>query len=98
MREDRFTNTPEDAARYEDMRAETDAAADRPTLAELERDDAEPWPIQTAMFDERPKYEPEPRSCPDCEQGKHRNCTDTAWDNELDDLVPCPCAEAGHKP
>jgi len=62
------------------MRAETDAAADRPTLAELERDDYEP------------------RACPDCEQGKHRNCTDTAWDNEMDMLVPCPCAEAGHKP
>ena len=41
MREDYFTNTPEDAARYEEMRAETDAAADRPTLAELQRDEAE---------------------------------------------------------
>ena len=35
MKEDYFTNTPEDAGRYEEMRAETDAAADRPTLAEL---------------------------------------------------------------
>jgi len=39
MREDRFTNTPEDAGRYEEMRAETDAAADRPTLAELDGDE-----------------------------------------------------------
>lgn len=38
MREDHFTNTPEDAGRYEEMRAETDAAADRPTRAEAERD------------------------------------------------------------
>jgi hypothetical protein len=41
MREDYSTNTEADAARYEDMRAETDAAADRPTLAELQRDDAD---------------------------------------------------------
>jgi len=39
MREDRFTNTEADAARYEEMRAETDAAADRPTLAELDGDE-----------------------------------------------------------
>ena len=39
MREDHFTNTPDDAGRYEEMRAETDAAADRPTLAELDGDE-----------------------------------------------------------
>ena len=41
MREDYFTNTPEDAGRYEEMRAETDAAADRPTLAELDGDEVD---------------------------------------------------------
>jgi hypothetical protein len=54
------------------------------------------YPIQTAMFDERAKYEPEPRSCPDCEQGKHGNCTGEAWDNDADAPVPCPCQMAGH--
>ena len=44
MREDYFTNTPEDAGRYEEMRAETDAAADRPTLAEVDGDDGMSWP------------------------------------------------------
>ena len=37
MKEDYFTNTPEDAARYEARRAEPDD--DRPTLAELQRDE-----------------------------------------------------------
>ena len=40
MREDQFTNTPEDAAAYERARA-ADDVDDRPTLAELERDDAD---------------------------------------------------------
>lgn len=39
----------------------------------------------------------EPRACPDCEQGKHRNCDGVTWDNEADDFTKCPCAEAGHK-
>jgi len=82
MTEDRFTNTPEDAATYE-RHIVPDYGDESPTLAELQRDE----------YDDE-----EPRACPDCEQGKHRNCTDTAWDNEMDMLVPCPCAEAGHKP
>jgi hypothetical protein len=31
------------------------------------------------------------RSCPDCEQGKHANCTGEAWCNEHDAPVSCPC-------
>jgi hypothetical protein len=53
-------------------------------------------PIQTAMAGERPKYQPESRSCPDCEQGKHRNCTGEAWDNDADDFAPCPCGDLIH--
>jgi hypothetical protein len=41
MREDRFTNTPEDAARYEARRGQADDVDDRPTLAELQRDDCQ---------------------------------------------------------
>jgi len=36
------------------------------------------------------------RACPDCEQGKHRNCTGQAWDNVIDDFTVCPCYQAGH--
>ena len=36
------------------------------------------------------------RSCPDCEQGKHANCTGQAWDNYIDDFTVCPCHQAGH--
>ena len=32
------------------------------------------------------------RSCPDCEQGKHRNCTGEAWCNEHDVPARCPCS------
>jgi len=28
---------------------------------------------------------------PDCAQGKHRACSGSAWDWDIDDLVPCPC-------
>jgi len=31
------------------------------------------------------------RSCPDCEQGKHANCTGEAWCNEHDAPVSCSC-------
>lgn len=54
------------------------------------------YPVQTAMFDERPKYEPEQRACPDCEQGKCRNCRGEAWDNAADAPTVCPCAAVGH--
>ena len=58
MKEDHFTNTPEDAAQYEACRGEADDVDDRPTLAELQRDeyvddDDEP-------FDEEPTEEPPP--------------------------------------
>ncbi|HEY8881917.1 MAG TPA: hypothetical protein VIM47_00805 [Dermatophilaceae bacterium] len=32
------------------------------------------------------------RSCPDCEQGKHTNCTGEAWDNDADAPTVCPCS------
>jgi hypothetical protein len=32
------------------------------------------------------------RPCPDCEQGKHANCTGEAWDNEADAPTACPCS------
>ena len=42
MREDHFTNTPEDAGAYERTRS-ADDRDDRPTLAELQRDEADDW-------------------------------------------------------
>jgi hypothetical protein len=36
------------------------------------------------------------RACPDCEQGKHRNCDGGTWDNDADDFTVCPCYQAGH--
>jgi len=39
MSEDRFTNTPEDAGRYEAHCVVPDYGDDRPTLAELQRDE-----------------------------------------------------------
>jgi hypothetical protein len=38
MKPDYFTNTPEDAARYEAHRGQADDVDDRPTRAEAERD------------------------------------------------------------
>jgi hypothetical protein len=32
------------------------------------------------------------RPCPDCEQGKHANCTGEAWCNEHDVPARCPCS------
>lgn len=29
--------------------------------------------------------------CPECQAGKHLNCTEQAWDHELDDVVDCQC-------
>lgn len=37
------------------------------------------------------------RACPDCEQGKCRNCTGEAWCNEHDAPARCPCDRRGHK-
>ena len=41
MREDYFTNTEADAAAYERHHVEPDYGDDRPTLAELQRDEAD---------------------------------------------------------
>ena len=38
----------------------------------------------------------EQRRCPDCEQGKHGNCTNEAWDTAADLAVPCPCGDLIH--
>ena len=32
------------------------------------------------------------RDCPDCEQGKHQNCTGEAWCHEHDVPARCPCS------
>jgi hypothetical protein len=34
--------------------------------------------------------------CPECVQGKCRNCDGTSWDQAADAPGPCPCATAGH--
>lgn len=36
------------------------------------------------------------RACPDCEQGKHQNCTGYAWDTKTDQETVCPCAAKLH--
>lgn len=40
--------------------------------------------------------EKHPRDCPECQQGKCRNCTETTLDPDTDVMVPCECAEGGH--
>ena len=37
-----------------------------------------------------------PLDCPECQQGKHRNCTDWTLDPDTDEPAPCDCAEGGH--
>lgn len=56
-------------------------------------DDPDPRPTLAEM--QRDEAD-EQRSCPDCEQGKCRNCLGDAWSNDADDWVPCPCADRGH--
>lgn len=34
------------------------------------------------------------RPCPECSAGHHGNCDGTAWDDNLDTPVTCPCMEA----
>lgn len=36
------------------------------------------------------------RICPECAAGKHGNCDTTAWDDEADLPVPCPCWAESH--
>ena len=38
------------------------------------------------------KHLMEVRDCPDCEQGKHQNCTGEAWDTVADAPTVCPCS------
>jgi hypothetical protein len=35
-------------------------------------------------------------TCPECEQGKHRNCDGTAWNNHADDVDACACERNHH--
>ena len=35
--------------------------------------------------------------CPECAQGKHRNCAGWAF-NDADEWVPCMCPDASHDP
>lgn len=37
-------------------------------------------------------------TCPECEQGKHDNCNDTALDLVTDKIVTCGCYTNGHQP
>lgn len=34
--------------------------------------------------------------CPECVQGKHRNCNGTSWNPDADDFDQCPCAARLH--
>ena len=49
MREDYFTNTPEDAGAYERMRS-ADDSDDRPTRMEAERDEADCQHLYSEVF------------------------------------------------
>ena len=49
MKDDRFTNTPVDAAAYEQYRAGEDYKEPRPTKAELDRDEADELGLQVFM-------------------------------------------------
>ena len=35
--------------------------------------------------------------CPDCENGKHDNCTNEAYDFDKDEIVPCECHARNHQ-
>lgn len=48
--------------------------------------------IVAALDSARPSVPP----CPECANGKHRNCDEQTLDPATDQLVPCPCKEADH--
>jgi hypothetical protein len=60
--EDRYTNTPEDAARFEQRRSDGYADDDRPSAAELAADEADERRAQTGAYDAviRATYPAEP--------------------------------------
>lgn len=35
--------------------------------------------------------------CPDCAAGDHDLCDGTTLDHAIDQFVPCPCRETGHR-
>jgi hypothetical protein len=35
--------------------------------------------------------------CPECQQGKHRNCSGDTWDPDADTYGTCPCFDANHE-
>lgn len=39
---------------------------------------------------------PESPVCPECQQGKHQNCSGQAWDNAADEAVACGCDDESH--
>ena len=39
---------------------------------------------------------PVPILCPECVQGKHRNCNGGAWDPATDSAAPCQCKDEAH--
>ena len=39
---------------------------------------------------------PAPILCPECLQGKCRNCDGRAWDFEKDKRAPCECKDEAH--
>lgn len=36
--------------------------------------------------------------CPECRDGKHRNCDGDAWDVQADELANCECYMSDHQP
>lgn len=53
----------------------------------------EPLMPDVALKAERPRV----RLCPECRDGKHRNCTGVAFTDDTDEQVPCPCHDC-HPP
>jgi hypothetical protein len=49
--------------------------------------------IRSAQLDGQPLHD-----CPECVQGKCRNCDGTTWDVVADEPAPCPCWARGHQP
>lgn len=52
--------------------------------AEVERNRARRWAEQEAA-------RAMPAVCPECRDGKCRNCTGAAWDDAADELTACGC-------
>jgi hypothetical protein len=59
-------------------------------------------PVQPAQPVDQPNppppttYDPLPAICPECVQGKHRNCDGQAWDPVADEPTTCGCTAEDH--